>query len=428
MEKNIKIGLSRNRLFEFQNCVCFSGEYKEDFLEREMLKAIKMLSVREPLIAASIELDEEKNAWLQLERVEQTVEFVDADINNFLKQQKKLGLNFEEALFKFFVVNKKTLVILAHTVVADIKSLLILAEELLLYYNKESVLVEPKEIKLFSCDNELPKEVKSFVADRVTEVLNNDWLMKPKSFSFEAMKKARGKFLEQTGEVCSARICIDKTLSEKLYSKCEKLKVDFSSCVLFGIMKVLQKNTQLSKKNRKANVQLDRRPYFVDFASYSVGALNGTLFLELPESKGDLEKQLKEFHKSYYNKYSSCFNSFYGEIFLNCLEPEFLDSTFMYKAGEYRSKPTKKLATLYGCDQQFLLSFSSVNLKQASWEKLSTFHHIYIKEPHKSNENVSLSLVMGEENMLFVEWNPTVNSKFNSGEFFEELMSFFEQL
>ena len=63
----------------------------------------------------------------------------------------------------------------------------------------------------------------------------------------------------------------------------------------------------------------------------------------------------------------------------------------MYKAGVYKNKHTQKLATLYGCEQQFLLSFESQNLNQRFWEKLSTFHHIRVKEPHKSNFNISFS-------------------------------------
>jgi hypothetical protein len=100
----------------------------------------------------------------------------------------------------------------------------------------------------------------------------------------------------------------------------------------------------------------------------------------------------------------------------------------MYKAGVYKNKYTKKLATLYGCEQQFLCSFQSINLNQQFWEELSTFHHIRVKEPHKSNCDVSFSLVMGDETRLFVEWNSASFSKAEIDSLVEKTISFLKQL
>lgn len=407
MSGKFKIGISRNRLFDFQNLVSFVGEYKDEFQVKELSKAIKMLSVREPLVTSLIELDENKDAFLLPDKVVQELEFLETDINEFLKQQQKIGLDFSKCLFKFFVLNKKTLVIISHTVVSDAKSLLLLAEELMSYYNKESVLVEPKEIKLFSSDEDLPLEVQSFVAERVTEVLENNWLMKPEKYSCDDYRNAKSAFYDKTGETEVFEYCIDDKLSEKSLLRCEELKIDFSSFIAFSFMKALSENMKTSEKVHKANIQLDRRPYFVDYNSYSVGALNGTVTVDLPENKKTLADQAKAFHKAYYKKFAVSFNAFYNEFFLSRLSPDFLDSTFMYKAGKCRNKATKKLATLYGCEQKFLMGFASYNLKQRSREKLSTFHHICVKEPHKSNENVTVTLVMSEKNMLYLEYCPT---------------------
>ena len=58
MKREIKINLSRPRLLDFQNVVSFVGEYKEEFDLKELNKALKMLSVKEPLISSVIELTE----------------------------------------------------------------------------------------------------------------------------------------------------------------------------------------------------------------------------------------------------------------------------------------------------------------------------------------------------------------------------------
>ena len=408
MSDNYKIGLSRNRLFDFQNVVTFVGEYRESFNEKELQKALNMLSVKQPLITAQIVLKENLDAFVETERVKPKVSFIKADVNEFVNKRKTNGIDFWESLFQFYVLNENTLVVLSHTAVSDAKSLLVLAKQLLSYYNKETVAVEPEKIKFFGCESEIPLEAESFVADKVTEVLNNDWLMKPFTFSAEDYKKAKERFSENYKGFKNTEFVFDSELTSSLNKKAEELKVDVSSLVAFALFKVLNKNIKTKEKTTRMNVTLDRRPYFVERDTYSVGAFNGLTTLELSGDSNDLKEQAKEFHKTYYKKFSECFNAFYNELFLNKLEPSFLDSMYMYKAGLFKGKPTKKLANLYGCGQKYLLGFSSYNLNQKAWGKLSTFNHICVKEPHKSNESVTSSLVMGEKNTLYLEWEMSV--------------------
>lgn len=425
MNDNIKLGISRCRLFDFQNVVTFVGEYPEKFDEKEMSKAIKMLSVRQPLIASSITLNENSEAFVNPESVTPVVEFTTGDVSEFVKNHKRNGIDFTKQLFEFFIINSNTLVIFSHTAVSDAKSLLVLALELLQYYNKESVSVEPSEIKLFSSDDELPQEVHSFVADRVTEVLENEWLEKKRSFTYEDYLNAKHKFDEIAGETSSVDYCFEDDLAERLFERSKELKTDVSSLVLFALQKALLTKIKLPKKNQKINAQIDRRPFLVESAVCSVGPFNGTVVIDATNGAGVLPERAQDFHKKYYKKMTLCFNSFYNEVFLSRLSPEFLDSAFFYKAKTYKSKPTKKLATLYGCERKFLLGFESYNLNQKSWEKLSTFHHVFVKEPHKSNENVSATFVMGKKNLLHLEFN---NGIFNESEMKEVLEKSVENL
>lgn len=428
MIKEIKIGLSRSRLFDFQNVVSFVGEVGEAFDLKELNKALRMLSIKEPLIASVISLDDESEAYLQPEKIQPVIEVVEKDVDSFLKEQINKGIDFNKDLFKFFVVNEKTLIILSHTVVSDSKSLLILAEELLSFYNKESVDIEPKVIKLFSEESDLPLSVDSFVADRVTEVLDNNYLLKPEKFTYDDYNKAKEKFSEKYGELEFCDYTLDAELCDSLKSKCVELKVDFSSVILFALAEALSLKEKPKKKTQKINLLTDRRPFFIDRASYSVGCFNGNVSLDVTKSAGSLSERVKSFHDSLYKKACVCFNTFYNELFLSKLTPSFLDSCFMYKAGIYKNKYTKKLATLYGCEQQFLLSFESQNLNQKFWENLSTFHHIRVKEPHRLNFNVSFSLIQGKKTTLVSEWNSTHFSKDEIDSLVENAIAVLRQL
>ncbi|MBE6815049.1 MAG: hypothetical protein E7522_06315 [Ruminococcaceae bacterium] len=428
MVKKIKIGLSRSRLFDFQNVVSFVGEVSEAFDLKELNKALRMLSVKEPLIASVISLDDESDAYLQPEKIQPVIEVVEKDVDSFLKKEINKGIDFNQCLFKFFVANKNTLIILSHTVVSDSKSLLILAKELLSFYNKESVDIEPEVIKLFSEESDLPLSVDSFVADRVTEVLDNNYLLKPEKFTYADYSKAKEKFSEKYGELEFCDYTLDAELCDSLKAKCIDLKVDFSSVILFALAEALSLKEKSKKKMPRINLLTDRRPFFIDRASYSVGCFNGNVSLDVTKSAGSLSERVKSFHDSLYKKACVCFNTFYNELFLSKLTPAFLDSCFMYKAGVYQNKHTKKLATLYGCEQQFLLSFESQNLNQKAWEKLSTFHHIRVKEPHKSNFNVSFSLIQGKKTTLVSEWNSTRFSKDEIDNLVENAIEFLKKL
>ncbi len=408
MSINYKIGLSRCRLFDFQNVVTFVGEYKENFNEKELQKALNMLSVKQPLITAQIELKENSEAFVHPERVEPKIIFTKADVNEFVNKRKTVGVNFWENLFQFYVLNENTIVVFSHTVVSDAKSLLIIVKQLLSYYNKETVLIEPEKVKLFKDETEIPLEAESFVADKVTEVLNNNWLLKPENFSVEEYKKAKEKFLGCYSGFKRTEFVFDDELTCSLNKKTKELKVDFSSLVAFALFTALNKNIKFKEKSIRMNITLDRRPYFVERDNYSVGAFNGLTTIELSGKSNNLKEQAKDFHKTYYKKFSECFNAFYNELFLNKLEPAFLDSMYMYKADLFKGKPTKKLATLYGCEQKYLLGFSSYNLNQNAWGKLSTFNHISVNEPHKTNECVTSALVMGGKNTLYLEWENSV--------------------
>lgn len=428
MSIDYKIGLSRCRLFDFQNAVTFVGEYKEDFQEKELQKALRMLSVKQPLITAQVELCENSDALICTGKVEPQITFIETNVNEFVNKCKAEGLNFWEDLFRFYVVNKNTLVVFSHTVVSDAKSLLILVKQLLSYYNKETVSVEPEKVKLFKNETELPLEAESFVADKVTEVLNNDWLMKPEKFYVEDYKKAKEKFFTCYTGFENTKFVFDDVLTSTLNEKAKELKVDFSSIVAFALFKALDKNIKLKEKSVRMSVTLDRRPYFIDRDFYSVGAFNGTTALELPGKKNSLTEEVKEFHKTYYKKFSECFNAFYNELFLSKLEPAFLDSMYMRKVGLFKGKPTKKLATLYGCEQKYLFSFSSYNLNQNVWGKLSTFNHISVNEPHKTNESVTASLVMGEKNVLYLEWESSICDNRKIETILENFVSVLEQI
>ena len=88
MSEKYKLGLTRNRLFEFDNCVVFAGKYDTSIESLKGEKAIRLLSLKEPLITAKIELEGNGDAFVVVDKVEQKLNFCNEDCNALLDKYK----------------------------------------------------------------------------------------------------------------------------------------------------------------------------------------------------------------------------------------------------------------------------------------------------------------------------------------------------
>ena len=151
MSEKIRLGLTRNRLFEFDNCVGFLGETEECFDIKECEKTLKTLSLKEPILNCGIELCEDGEAYLVTEKKEVTIESFEGDKDTYLESINSTGFDFSEKLFSFMIINRNTLGIFAHTVIADARSLMYLAGEFMSIYKSKSISVVPSATMLRLC-------------------------------------------------------------------------------------------------------------------------------------------------------------------------------------------------------------------------------------------------------------------------------------
>ena len=140
MPERIKLGLTRNRLFEFDNCVSFYGKIKGEFDLAECEKALKMLWVKEPLLSGVVELEEDGKAFVSLNKASPSLEIAQYSALEYIWQKKTDGLDFTKNLFTFAIAEGDSLCICAHTAVADVRSLMYLAGAFMSYYNKNAIL------------------------------------------------------------------------------------------------------------------------------------------------------------------------------------------------------------------------------------------------------------------------------------------------
>ncbi len=394
MSEKFKVGLSRNRLFEFNNAVVFCG--KMTGCDKEILKkALKLLCLKEPVITSAATLCESGECYIETDVVSQALVVSDKTVREVKNELVENGLNFNEKLFKFVLSSDGYLVIGAHTLVADCKSLLRLAMELADLCESGANSVSPMGIEVFSDTTALPMEVNSPLTDKLSAELDSDWQKKSRKWNIEDYKTAKKLYSKKRSFSDELTVEIASERTAELADFCGEQGVDLSSVIGFAFYKGLHNKLSPAKKHSRMCVHADRRFFIQNAENVSVGAFNGFCEASLSdkERKLDLKGQIKAFHNSCYKGVTSPFKTFYDEVLLMKVSPSYCDSAYMYLAGSVRDKASKKLAQNYGCMNEQLCEFFSCNLEQKYWSGLKSYSDISVAEPLKERFAANISVM-----------------------------------
>lgn len=392
MSETFKVGLSRNRLFEFNNTVVFCGIMTGCDKEK-LKKALKLLCLKEPVITSVATLCESGECYIETDVVSQELVVSDKTAREVKNELAATGLDFDEKLFEFVLSRDGYLVISAHTSVADCKSLLRLAMELADLCESCANSVSPMGIEVFSDATALPMEVNSPLTDKLSAELDSDWQKKRCKWSVEDYKTAKTIYNEKRSFSDELTIQITSERTAELTEICREQGVDLSSVIGFVFYKALYNKLSPEKKHSRMCIHADRRFFIQNAEKVFVGPFNGFCEASLgdKERKRDLMGQIKAFHSSCYKGVTSPFKTFYDEVLLMKVSPSYCDSAYMYLAGCVRDKVSGKLAQSYGCMNEQLCEYFSCNLDQKYWSGLKNYSDISVTEPLKERFAVNIS-------------------------------------
>lgn len=400
MGECFKLKLTRNRLFEFDNCVSFCASVKTPFDFFELQKALKMLYLKEPILSGKIELCDDSEAVLETEFFEPLLENSDCDAEALCNKIRENGIDFWDRLFRFFVSSDGGLCIFAHTIVADARSLAFLASELIGFYNKKYVSGEPSKVKLFSNVTDLPSNVFSPVIDRIASDLEVGWQKKIAEFTKADFIKARENYKKQKNGTSFCKFEISKDEFCELKKIAVDMKADISSLVAFAFHSALTEYLGGKRKYRKLNVQANERIFFDDYCDMNVGAYNGIVTV-FQKNKKNAQESVRtsalDFHKEIYKRLTSSFTVFYNEVLFMKLPPAFCDSAYMYKAGLFSHKYSRRLADTYGCANEVAGEFCSYNFDQRYWSGISDFEKVTLSESLKMRSSCLITFIERNE-------------------------------
>ncbi len=393
----LKIGLTRNRLFEPSSAVFFCGKYKGDFVTDDVNRAVKMLCAKYEILTAVIEFNKGGDAFLVTEKVSPQAEFSPLCISE-LRDTLPETIDFSEALFKFYVSSDNYLVIVSHTVVCDGKSLLRIAKSFVGFYERDLRSVEPSEINMFSDFKSLPVEAGSSLLDKLSANLDEKWNNKPVEYDLNDYKRAMESYRNSRESIGVAERSLSSDDLSRLREFSQENYVDASGVIAFCLYKSLLGEFKGKKKNSKLMLSSDRRYFLNNYLEHTVGAYDGAVEISLNPNlnKKPLIDQIKDFQRTYYKGRTSVFRNFYEDVLQMKLIPASCDAAYMYALGFNRNKGAQNLAENYTCLNRKLCNFSFNNLEQAFWCGLDFFSDISCDEAFRMQYDTSATLLFAD--------------------------------
>lgn len=400
MAEKYKLGLSRSRLFEFDNCVFFAGTVKNGILQPEAERALRMLSIKEPLITSAVVTDETGEAYVVTGACEPVISFTDEKSDAVFNAEKQKGIDFTERLFEFFVSGGNTLIICAHTVIADVKTLFVLAGEFLAFYEHRSVNVEPSAVCIFSEKADMPSNLFSPITDSVTLNLESGRQKKSTVFTADDYKKAHSAFAAAHRKEGVSYFSLGEDESAALKTACREAGIDVATAVGCAFHRATVSMMHARKKYARALFGTDLRLYIDSDKFGLAGPYTAGISVSLPKAAAAKKSgYTKAYHDEVYKKYMSAIQAFYDDTFLMQLSPSFCDSAYMYAAHKYSSRSTKKLALNYTCLSPRVMSFYAYNADQRFWSSLDGFGSADAFEPFKVRDDFSVTLLTFKNRM-----------------------------
>ena len=409
MSEKYKIGLTRNRLYEPFNTVLFWGEYKGSFDLLQANKAMKMLCAKEPVITCGLELSDDSQAFLVSGYIEPELLCDGRSKDEIVATYNCRGIDTEKGLFSFHYSTDGYLVIAGHTIICDEKSLLRLAKSFVLFYERKDLNVEAMPVNAFGEHSSLPVDVASPLTDKLSSELEGKWGKRPVKYSPAQCEGAKRKYRQENNGREEIVLELPSERMEVLNEICARESVDLSSVVFFCFYKSLLENINLPKKAQKWVVSSDRRFFLQNAKDCSVGAFDGSVEISLnkKDDKKDIREQMKSFHLNCYKGVTSVFRSFYDDVLLMKLSPDFTDSAYMFLFGENKNKVSRRLAENYGCACEKMCRSFSCNLSQEYWAPLKSFDDIMVTGEVKTQYYTSLDFLdFGDKGRLVFRYNP----------------------
>ncbi len=394
MNGKYKLGITRSRVFALENCVHFAGVTGEKFEPEQLAKSISMLGEKYPLLTCVIELAGSGEAYAV--QTADAVRFCSrsGSADEIIADERCRGFDFSKELFRIVLINGITLALFGHTAVFDVRSLALLAAELVRFYRRESFDVEQRLPELFGEKSDLPDSATSGVAERIANSLNFSWMKHNRYFTSEDFRKAEEAYGKSRPQQKRVHITVLENTTADLVEWCRETNNDVSAAAAFHVFSELRKLHGFSGGDRHVLWQCNERLFLTENEVYGIGPYNSAAAVKVPHSKKKGLTPFDAFQDETYKKHATCFSTFYDTVYLMEILPQLCDAAHLYEAGTFKNRTAKSLAekelNMRGC----ALGCGFYNFDQKYWERIKCFESVDFSEPFSRRSRAFLNITL----------------------------------
>ena len=339
-----------------------------------MLLAVQRLPQIHPILNVNVvEEDDENIYYVHDTKNCPTLRLYSEDTNILIATEYKRSFSMNhDCMARFFVQDKGeyfSLVMVAHHIIGDARSILILLCDLLTLYGGGSVEAVDEPVLLsesaqFSENVKLSTQLKFYV-----DYLNTKWKKEKRLFSDKEFNEVHSKFHE-SHDICFASLCFGNEETERMHSQCRQHKVTITSALSTLILRSIHETlSDYFCNDMQINIPVSIKKEFDCIPQRCAGNYCSNISLKYKYKEAmDFWVETEQFHSKMTQKLNDNAGRYLALNMMIAIDGTLQDAISFSAFGDFDSLIAKQMAELVNISKK-LANIEVSNIGQTSINK-----------------------------------------------------------
>ncbi len=345
-----------------------------------MLQAVRKIQEVHPILSFNVEDKNGQVYYTNKNSPQPVVKIYSEDTGQLIEKESVRFMAIDkEWMIKIFVKKYKdyfSLVLIAHHMVGDARSILLLLDDLLILYGGGSV-HEVEEPAIISTADQLPGD--SGLSPRqkyYVDYLNKKWEKEKQVFDKDEFRKIYENYYA-SHRVRHASYTLKEEEAERVLNLCRQHKVTLTSSIIVALFKAAHKVLpKCIDKYIQVNLPVSIRHELDFLPRQCVGNYcTGIDFKYVKKEEGDFWEETVELHKKMTDKLNRNTEKYLVLNMLMGVEGTLLDALPFTVCGEFDSLVARQTADLFGF-HDYQVIFDVSNIGAAAINKVKGLHEL----------------------------------------------------
>ncbi|GFZ30869.1 hypothetical protein CSC2_13950 [Clostridium zeae] len=362
MEKKSPLLAERIHYRSVATNMTFSAELLGKYNHTAMLSAVKRLPQIHPILNINVVQEDDGNIYYTYGKHYPTLRLYSEDTRVLIKVESKRSFSLKnECLLRIFVQYYEdyfSVVMVAHHIMGDARSIMILLNDLLELYGGKSVEAIDEPV-LLPLSDQFPEEAKLSTRQQFyVDYLNTKWKKEKRLFSDKEFDKVYSKFYE-SHDICFESLCLKKDETNVLHSKCKEHKVTITSALAIWVLRSIYETlSDFFSKDMQVNIPVSVKKEFNFIPQRCVGNYCSNISLKYTYKEMlDFWEEIEWFHEKMTQKLNDNKEKYMSLNMMMAIDGSLQDAISFSTFGDFDSLIAKQMAELFN------VSHSSSNIE-----------------------------------------------------------------